>query len=185
MELIIPCWDELLNNSPGTLVSFYLGQSTDSVGRSIYEIHSWNYEKLESVHNYIQWLFPLTERSRFNPDAPVLDAQQIAAFRVSDELKARLVESFRLMLSFYGLKCDDESGVVKIGKTEEFAQRKQSWLTHRNHNYLRITRILTSLRLLGLEKYAHAFLGFLEQLYDEEGKRIGNTTFGYWKRAVE
>lgn len=172
------------DTSQSLLVSFYLGLSTDNRGRRIDEIHAWDYDTLEDVHNYIQWLFPLAARSSVNPDAPILDAEQIAAFRSSDELKARLLESFKVMLGFYGFRCEDTGGAIEIKKSVEYPQRNRNWLSQGNHNYLRITRILTSLRILGLRQYSQAFLEFLERLYEEEGQRIGSTTLGYWRRSV-
>lgn len=75
------------------ILAFYQGDSTDSEGRIIETIWSWNYQKLEYTHDYIQWLFPLKERSRFNQNAPVLNEEVIQAFRTSNELKKRLKKS--------------------------------------------------------------------------------------------
>ncbi len=166
------------------IVLFYLGECPDNCGRKIDEIHAWDYDHLEHIHDYIQWLFPLTERSNNNPDAPVLEKAQIEAFRTDEKLKAKLIKSFKLMLSFYGLQCDDTDATIKVSKSEEYLERKRIWLNHGNHNYLRITRILTSLRVLSLEEYAQAFFAFLDELYPEEGGRIGQTTYAYWERAV-
>ena len=166
------------------IVSFYLGQSPDNGGRMIDEIHGWDHDHLEYIHDYIQWLFPLTERSNVSPDAPVLDEAQIEAFRTDGKLKAKLIKSFKLMLSFYGLQCDDTGATIEVFKSEKYPERKRIWLNHGNHNYLRITRILTSLRILGLEEYAQAFFDFLDELYRGEGGRIGQITYGYWERAV-
>ena len=165
-------------------MSFYLGQSPDSSGRMIDEIHDWDDDNLEYIHDYIQWLFPLAERSNFNPDAPVLDSPQIQAFRADGRLRAKLIESFKLMLSFYGLQCDGADETIKVSKSAEYLERKRIWLNKGNHNYLRITRILTSVRVLGLEEYAQALFDFLDQLYREESGRIGHITYAYWKRAV-
>jgi hypothetical protein len=52
------------------------------------------------------------------------------------------------------------------------------------HNYLRITRILTSVRLLGLEEYAEAFYEALGNVYKEYASRIGPETWGYWTNAA-
>lgn len=41
------------------IVDFYSGKATDTSGRTLREIHAWNYHDLENVHDYIQWLFPL------------------------------------------------------------------------------------------------------------------------------
>lgn len=60
-------------------MAFYLGKEADSQGRTIEEIWEWDHEDLEDTHDYIQWLFPLQERSAFNPDAPVLTPEAIHA----------------------------------------------------------------------------------------------------------
>jgi hypothetical protein len=48
------------------LINFYLGNECDHRGRNIIAIWQWNNEQLETVHDYIQWLFPLKEKSAFN-----------------------------------------------------------------------------------------------------------------------
>lgn len=59
------------------IVPFYLGESPDVEGRKIKEIWAWDFETLECAHDYIQWLFPLTEKSHFNSNAPVVDLKVI------------------------------------------------------------------------------------------------------------
>ena len=171
--------------SAGILVSFYRGEVTDSEGRRLDEIQSWEFDRLEYTHDYIQWLFPLKTRSGANPDAPALDAAQIEAFRGDAKLKERLLKSFKLMLSFYGLQCEEMAQGIHVTRSSDFRWRKRNWLNEYNHNYLRITRIIISLRLLGLESHARAFFECLDQIYAEEGDRIGEVTYGYWKRAAE
>jgi hypothetical protein len=53
-----------------------------------------------------------------------------------------------------------------------------------NHNFLRISRMLRSLSLLGLGSYARAFLECLETIYVENPTTVGTTTIGYWRRAI-
>src|SRR5438067_2661486 len=57
------------------LLNFYRGTDSDNMGRRIESIWGWDFTKLESVHDYIQWLFPLAKASQYNPDAPLLDAE--------------------------------------------------------------------------------------------------------------
>ena len=52
-----------------------------------------------------------------------------------------------------------------------------------NHNHLRITRILRSLRVLGLEKEAWEFFKILKRVY--EGGGIGQKSMMFWTRAIE
>ena len=67
------------------LIAFYSGKGTDDRGRRIDEIWRFSHEELESVHDYVQWLFPTRHESLYSPEAPVLTDVDIAAFR-SDPL---------------------------------------------------------------------------------------------------
>ena len=69
-------WSGLSN-----LVAFYRENAPDSEGRTLSQLWAWDDERLEEVHDYIQWLFPLPEPSQFNPDAPLLTPQDIEAFK--------------------------------------------------------------------------------------------------------
>lgn len=176
----------MLNQASEDILTFYEGQSPDSSGRMIENIWSWDYQKLEYIHNYIQWLFPLTKKSEFNWNAPVLNDEVIQAFRTNEQLRMRLRKSLQVMLRFYGLQCNELSNTdIEITKSEEYSERKLDWIEEGNHNYLRITRILASLTLLGLENYAQAFFKCLDQIYSEESKFIGSKTYDYWKSGVE
>jgi hypothetical protein len=89
------------------------------------------------------------------------------------------------MLSFYGLQANERGNEhLEVTQSGEYQERKTVWLNRGNHNYLRITRILTSLSLLGLEGDAKAFFNGLDQIYSEEGDRIGSETYTFWKNAV-
>lgn len=166
------------------IVAFYLNQRPDSEGRMIEDIWSWDYHKLEYTHDYIQWLFPLQQKSRFNPDAPLLNAQAIQAFRTNEQLRSRLRKSLEVMLSFYGLQANEPGDEpFEVTQSEEYRERRTVWLNRGNHNYLRITRILTSLNLLGLENYSQAFFNGLDQIYSKEKNSIGSETYAFWKKA--
>ena len=165
------------------LVRFHAGVAPDDRGRRIQEILNWGDDRLESVHDYIQWLFPLPERSAFNPGAPVLTQTDIAAFR-RPELRASLEAAFRRMLDFYGFEAVETEGGLQIIRSRQFSRQAANWLNAGNHNLLRISRILRSLTLLGLEPEGRAFLAALEALYDGEGAQIGAVPLSYWREAV-
>ena len=174
--------------SDDALLAFYRGTGRDIQGRSHADILAWSDSALEAVHDYIQWLFPLPEPSGANPFAPLVTPRVEAAFRSSEELRSRLRAAWLRMLRFYGLGVDAEGAVIKAGL---FAQRARVWLTPYNHNHLRLTRILRSLHLLGLEQESAALFAALEAIYRAEGdgdeptgSRITPETFGYWQRAT-
>jgi hypothetical protein len=160
---------------------FYAGTGTDHAGRSVADIQLWDDESLERVHDYIQWLFPLPEASGFNPHAPLLTAADIAAFRSEPALRAALRASFGRILAFYGFSLEQD--VVILLENEEL--RRRNWCSASNHNFLRISRILRSLTLLGLEAEAAAFLARLEQLQSGGAAAvIGPMTARFWRSAV-
>lgn len=162
------------------LVGFHAGTGRDDRGRTLVDILAWDDDRLERVHDYIQWLFPLPERSAFNPAAPVLGDADIAAFRTRADLRAALRRAFLRLLAFYGFEEQRETIIPAPG----FPAQSRNWLTPGNHNLLRISRILRSLTLLGLGPEALAFLAALETLPEDRRATIGPVTFGYWRRAV-
>lgn len=164
------------------LIGFYRGTNPDFLGRWLKDIWTWDYDRLESVHNYIQVLFPNAEPSMFNSQAPLLDAETIAAFHQDAELRANLRRSLDLMLGFYGLeRTEDGKG---IRPAESFVLRAVNWLAPGDHNYLRLTRILKCLRALGLPEDALALFACLEDLYHRYPREIGEETFAYWQDAI-
>jgi hypothetical protein len=167
------------------IVRFYSGVDSDAHGRKISDIWGWNLARLESVHDYIQWLFPLREPSYVNSCAPLLTDDCISAFRRDDTLRASLKRSLQLMLKFYGLRLNEPlGGEVAITRAPDFEARSENWLNRSNHNHLRLTRIMTSTRLLGLETCSSALFECLKQIYHDFPSRISSETFRYWRQAA-
>lgn len=166
------------------VINFYTYAAPDHRGRYLLDILQWPDESLETTHDYIQWLFPLSERSGFNFHAPILDPQTIQQFRARLDLQQNLHRSFVRMLTFYGLQID-KSHPALVVRAPFFAERSANWLTPGNHNHLRITRILKSMRTLGLETLAASFLDCLVAIYTEESAKtypsISEESFHFWK----
>ena len=150
------------------VIGFLSGATPDDEGRFLRDIVAWPDQRLERVHDFIQWLFPLTEPSPVNPSAPVLDAATIAAIRAQPEIQANVRTSYQRMLRFYR------------GSTH--------WITPGNHNHLRITRILKCLRLVGLDEEAREFFEWLTDIYEKEQENhppgISARSYQFWKEAV-
>ncbi len=170
------------------ILAFYRGSSSDPRGRRLMDIQQWPDDLLESNHDFIQWMFPLMEPSSVHPEAPILDQETIREFKAHPELQQNLRESFLRMLAFYGFELNTDRG-LQVCRRADFAGQSTNWLWPGNHNHLRITRIIKSLRLLGLEPEAQAFFKCLSELYAEEtGRgipRITATTFQFWSAAAE
>lgn len=163
------------------IVSFYSG-GCDAVGRTLTEILAWNDERLEAIHDYIQWIFPTREPSAVNPFAPLIGEATVRAFEADAALRARLRDTFDRMLAFYGL-CRDGDGIGL--DVLRFPARAAVWLHPGNHNHLRLTRIMDSLATLGLREDALALQRcLLERVASTHADAVSARTVGYWKRAV-
>jgi hypothetical protein len=166
------------------ILGFYRGERPDDRGRSLTAMQSWDDDRLEIVHDYIQWLFPLPERSAFNPGAPLLTPADMEAFKNDAGLRDRLLASFRRLLAFYGFALDQRAERPTITPAANLSARTGAWLHQGNHNLLRLTRILRCLTLLGFPEHARAFLAALERLDAEQPGRVGATAMRYWRDAV-
>ncbi len=162
------------------LILFYLGSRPDHRGRSLAEILEQDDLWFETVHDFIQWLFPNREHSRVNPHAPNLTPEVISAFNSDELLKRQLRASFNRMLAFYGLR--DSGHTIK--KADNWPERKTDWFTRDTHNNLRITRIIKCLNALGLENEAERFHAALHELrISEPDCGIGDVAFRFWDDA--
>ena len=163
------------------LLDFYRGEVTDTEGRFLGEILGWSDDELEAVHDFVQWLFPLPEPSRFNPDAPLLTEEDVAAFRSDPLLQTHLLQSFERFLAFLGLSQAADGTVVE---GPNFEARAMDVWAYSNHNWLRITRLLRCLRLLGQEDRARSLYDWLAIQYKSHKFPIPADTFRYWTEAV-
>jgi hypothetical protein len=164
------------------LVEFYRGTGCDHAGRKLEDIWAFNSEQFEG-HDYIQWLFPLTKPSRYQPYIPTLTPSDIETFRAEPELQDRLRHSFVVMLPYYGF--EEKEGQITLAK--DFSKRAPVWLTPGNHNFERLNRILKSLTLLGVEDKARMLFDALDQLYRRSplAAMIIGDSHNFWREAVQ
>jgi hypothetical protein len=167
-----------MSRSP--ILPFYRRIGTDHRGRTLDEIRRLDLDRLESTHDYIQWLFPLPEPSRALPVAPMLTASDIAAFHGDPALRDELRRSFEVMLGFYGLR--ERGG--DISPTAEFGERSLLWLYPMNHNHLRLTRIMRSMSLLGCRPEALALQEALLAIVAAHPDGVTPATVESWRGAV-
>uniref|UniRef100_A0AAQ6IG75 Opioid growth factor receptor 2 n=1 Tax=Anabas testudineus TaxID=64144 RepID=A0AAQ6IG75_ANATE len=173
------------NDKPN--LEFYLGERRSLPdGLYINDFHNnWkgDYQKLEHVHTFIQWLFPLQEPG-MNSRASTLTQEEIKAFCDSSAAKENLLKSYKLMLDFYGIVlCDENTGDVE--KALNWRERFDN-LDRNTHNCLRITRILKCLGTLGFPHYQYPLVRFFlkETLIEEQLPRVKDSVLNYFVFAV-
>ena len=104
------------------------------------------------------------------------------------------------MLEFYGFRLllgdedtnkkeeeeeDGEESTCQVLPADNFPAASEHWVTRFNHNHLRITRIIRSCRVLGLEDEAQTFYGALMAIAGERRGVISRKTLMFWRRAAE
>ncbi|KAJ3602783.1 hypothetical protein NHX12_030531 [Muraenolepis orangiensis] len=168
-------------------VEFYLGRKPSVPdGVFIHQFHrDWwgDYAKLEQVHTFIQWLFPLQETG-MNYEAYELTKREIKAFCDDDTAKDNLQQSYRLMLDFYGIELSNpETGEVR--RADNWKERFQQ-LNRHTHNNLRLTRILKCLGTLGFRHYQAPLVHFFleETLVHRNLPRVKDSVLNYFLFAV-
>lgn len=167
---------------PQNLVAFYRGRGVNVDGLTLDQIRAWGDGNLETVHTYIQWLFPLMTTSSHNPTGPVLDVPTMQTFRNDPALKNQVITSLQRMLSFYGLQMDPVTRVIT--RASNFGARAAVWLTPGNHNFLRITRMIESMERLGLPEYSRSLFAIMQNIYQNEGMGIiSDYSLSQWRSA--
>lgn len=145
-------------------VRFLTGEGHDHRGRTLEEVLLFDDSTLERSHDYIQWLFPLPEASRFNLEAPVLTAEALVELRAGDAAKVNLGRARDRMLAFY--------------------RENDHWLTAFDHNHLRITRIIRCVALILGEEAAQRFHDEIRALVESAGNPVNADSLRYWRDAV-
>ena len=148
-----------------SLVDFLNGTGPDHQGRYLRDIWDFDDKAIEQTHDFIQWMFPLTEKSMSVPGVPTLSTADIEAIRTSEVAWANL----------------DKSAQWYLG----FLQRNDHWIKAYDHNHLRITRAIKSLRLLVSQETAEAFLNSVFTIIGDRIENVGQDAIGFWKSGLK
>ncbi|MGO4388429.1 opioid growth factor receptor-related protein [Microvirga sp. 2YAF29] len=157
--------DSSHDETTGPLHAYLSGTGLDGRGRSAQDVLRFSNRQLEDIHDYIQWLFPLPARSAAQPSAPILTASEIVSISSDTRAQSTLLQAMDRMTRFY--------------------RETDDWLTGYDHNHLRITRIIQSLRMLVSPKAARGFHETILARHQAAGAPVNNRSLQYWQQAVE
>ena len=146
------------------IVEWHIANGRDHLWRTRKYILGMNDLSLDRTHDYIQWLFPLDEPSRFNKRAPLLSIEDIEILSSYTKIVCENVSYF-LMFLYRGLE----------------RQKPQYWIQPNNHNHLRITRLLKHLMILKMRQHAAYVFNFVVK--HNENEALDNA-IPYWRDAL-
>tara|TARA_R110001583_G_scaffold195544_1_gene375835 strand:+ start:8618 stop:9571 length:954 start_codon:yes stop_codon:yes gene_type:complete len=162
------------------LIRFIRGEGADHRGRTLQDVLAMDDFWLEHTHDYIQWLFPIPEPSKFNNQVPVLTSEDRACFRTEKILRAQQQKALDRMLAFYGLERREERVVPMPGLN----MKSHIWLKPAGHNHLRITRIIRSLQYCYQPEVAMEVQSAVIALGKSLGQ-VSEKSIGYWQSATD
>ena len=142
---------------------FLTNNAEDFKGRNLELIWQFSDAEIESNHDFIQLIFPTNKRSQNSFHGYYLDNEQvIEKLKNNVEVKANLLKSAAWFLGFLS--------------------RNKSWINGYDHNQLRITRVIESLRLLVSDEAANEFFQSILSLVKDPAA-INPTTIRFWEEA--
>lgn len=145
------------------ILAFLIGDGRDPSGLTLDDLLDSPDTTLEARHDFIQWLFPLNAPSGAVPGSPVLSPEDVAMIRASGRALANLHAATERMKRFYAQTTD--------------------WREGPDHNHLRITRIIRSLRLLVGDGPADGFRAHILGLLGPDRSNIPDPTLRLWATA--
>lgn len=152
-----------------TIVSFLSGETEDFLGRTYGDILRFDDYEMEKCHSAIQQIFPLHEQSKYAETYPILTLDVVDEAKQHDIVLCNLRKAKDRFEKF-----------LAIGKYEDI-DKQRKWCNDRNHNLLRITRIIRCLRIFGLVEEAEDFFRNVYKPYVRFG--LSQVALKYWEKA--
>lgn len=153
--------------------AFFEGKEPDDLGRHLSKILCFGRIRMELTHNYIQRLFPLTEESRFSK-CDLITEDDIAIFQRNLAAQDGMRKAYQKMLWFW--KLDEKQYQNSVYR---------HWNSYNNHNHYRMSRVLKSLLLLGMEEEYKDFSMRIHWIIDHPQQyRVSDDTARIWMEYI-
>lgn len=165
-----------------TLIDFYKNDATikllDGNELSLQQIIEADDAYWEECHNFIQWVLPNPNPSRYNPDAPLLTIAEAKQLSYID-----ILPNVRRFLEFLGIEYLEACEVCIISNPD----RVNEWTKGSNHNKLRVTRLMIFLHCVwfctkdkNISKLLDAISDCLNLICQYNQKYIDRKTSDFW-----
>ena len=174
-ESVLIAKSTMTKNEPVDLINYFRNEQSDNRACYHKDILQFDENEIEYEHDFIQWIFPTIEKSRFNSDAPVIDKSFSERFQKDELAKSNYCKSCQLYLNYIGFCCDGQGKIksIKPGRIYELPF----------HNYLRITRMLNSLNQVGNNTCSANLYQALMKDVRTDSNKIDEKTLKYWRET--
>ena len=174
-ESVLIAKSTMTRYEPVDLIRFFRNEQPDNRDRYHKDILQFDEDEIEYEHDFIQWIFPTIEKSRFNSDAPVIDESFSERFQKDELAKSNYCKSCQLYLNYIGFCCDGQGKIksIKPGRIYELPF----------HNYLRVTRMLNSLNQVGNNTCSANLYQALMKEVRTDSNKIDEKTLKYWRET--
>ena len=142
---------------------FLTNQGSDFKGRTLDEIWSYSDNEIEGTHDFVQLVFPTNKPSQATFNKLFLDDKALI-----DKLKnnPKVINNLEKSAAWF----------------LSFLSRNDAWQKGYDHNQLRITRVIESLRLLVSDEAADEFFKAILRLVKDPAI-LNPTTMKFWEEA--
>ena len=154
-----------MSDQSNYILAFLEHRGLDYQHRTLKQIWAFSDAKIESTHDFIQWVFPTLEASKSVFDGLKMTPDELELVRQSNVATSSILQSSEWFMGFL--------------------ERSDTWKRSYDHNHLRVTRMLESLVLVGKGQKAKELFTMLtnDNLCTRKGW-LEDTTLNYWKQAL-
>lgn len=157
------------------LLRFFLNERDARIPYRHEEIVKFTDDEIERYHKFIQWIFPTSQSSRFNGEVPTIDEHFVAMLHGNQCALQNYCKSCRRYLHYMDFDCNGDGNIYTHHRGKPFYRLP-------SHNFLRITRMLQSLRETGHPQCsANLFAQMMDILRSTRNHPVSNTTITYWQ----
>lgn len=156
------------------LLRFFLNEEDTRIPHRHEDIVNFTDDGIEMYHNFIQWIFPTSQPSRFNGNAPTIDGHFAAMLHGNQCALQNYCKSCRRYLHYMDFDCNGDGNICIYYGDKPFYRLPY-------HNFLRMTRMLQSLCETGHPQCsANLFAQMMTILRTTPDHPISDTTIAYW-----
>ena len=105
------------------IIKFLRHEGPDFKGRTLKDLWKFEASQIEHSHDVIQWLFPSDIPSKHHNQSPILTPEQVNTMWRDEIIRSSIITSSLFFDRF-------------------LTETTPDWVTPKNHNFLRITRVI-------------------------------------------